>query len=287
MPKKNWPPPSPQPKPRRPNNGGVHHCQHGTADVRCPRSCSCSSAARSPFALAANGIVFGLIGIELGLLTPALFQALPERIFGIMANDTLLAIPFFTFMAWSSNDPAWLKTCSTPSASCSARCGRPGLRRDLRWRPACGDDRRGRRVGHLDGPDLAAHHAALRLRQTSGRRRHRRLRHAAQIIPPSLVLIIMADQLGKSVGDMYEGAMIPGLILTGLCVGYVVCSPSSSRIRPGLPPEARTCAASKLLLRVMTVAMVPPLLLIFLVLGTIFLGIATPTEGGAMVGPAR
>ena len=50
------------------------------------------------FALAANGIVFGLIGIELGLLTPALFQALPERIFGIMANDTLLAIPFFTFM---------------------------------------------------------------------------------------------------------------------------------------------------------------------------------------------
>ena len=74
------------------------------------------------FALAANGIVFGLIGIELGLLTPALFQALPERIFGIMANDTLLAIPFFTFMGLVSNDPAWLKTCSTPSASCSARC---------------------------------------------------------------------------------------------------------------------------------------------------------------------
>ena len=75
------------------------------------------------FALAANGIVFGLIGIELGLLTPALFQALPERIFGIMANDTLLAIPSSPSWAWSSNDPAWLKTCSTPSASCSARCG--------------------------------------------------------------------------------------------------------------------------------------------------------------------
>lgn len=50
------------------------------------------------FALAANGLLFGLIGIELGLLTPALFQALPERVFGIMRNDTLLAIPFFTFM---------------------------------------------------------------------------------------------------------------------------------------------------------------------------------------------
>src|SRR5258707_11576018 len=50
------------------------------------------------FALAAIGLSFGFLGIELGLLTPALFGALPERIFGIMSNDTLLAVPFFTFM---------------------------------------------------------------------------------------------------------------------------------------------------------------------------------------------
>jgi tripartite ATP-independent transporter DctM subunit len=104
----------------------------------------------------------------------------------------------------------------------------------------------------------------------------------AQIIPPSLVLIIMADQLGKSVGDLYEGAMIPGLVLTSLYVGYVVIlsviKPSHC---PALPPEARTLRGLKLGIRVLT-TLVPPLVLIFLVLGTIFIGVATPTEGGAM-----
>jgi tripartite ATP-independent transporter DctM subunit len=104
----------------------------------------------------------------------------------------------------------------------------------------------------------------------------------AQIIPPSLVLIIMADQLGKSVGDLYEGAMIPGLVLTSMYVGYVVIlsiiKPSHC---PALPPEARTLRGFKLATRVLT-TLVPPLVLIFLVLGTIFLGVATPTEGGAM-----
>jgi tripartite ATP-independent transporter DctM subunit len=104
----------------------------------------------------------------------------------------------------------------------------------------------------------------------------------AQIIPPSLVLIIMADQLGRSVGDMYAGAMIPGLVLTGLYVGYVALvalfKPSHA---PALPLEARSLTGSKLLIRSLLV-LVPPLFLIFLVLGTIFLGIATPTEGGAM-----
>ena len=104
----------------------------------------------------------------------------------------------------------------------------------------------------------------------------------AQIIPPSLVLIVMADQLGKSVGDMYAGAVIPGLALTGLYVVYVIIV---SFVRPhwvpALPTEARSLRGTKLLLRVLT-TLVPPLMLIFLVLGTIFLGIATPTEGGAM-----
>ena len=104
----------------------------------------------------------------------------------------------------------------------------------------------------------------------------------AQIIPPSLVLIIMADQLGRSVGDMYEGAMLPGLVLTGLYVGYVaILSIIKPNAAPALPPEARTLRGFKLMLRVLT-TLVPPLVLIFLVLGTIFLGIATPTEGGAM-----
>jgi tripartite ATP-independent transporter DctM subunit len=104
----------------------------------------------------------------------------------------------------------------------------------------------------------------------------------AQIIPPSLVLIVMADQLGKSVGDMYEGAMVPGLVLAALYAGYVlIITLVKPKFAPALPKEFRTLKGWKLALRVI-VALIPPLILIFLVLGTIFIGVATPTEGGAM-----
>ena len=73
------------------------------------------------FALAANGIAFGFLGIELGLLQPALFGAMPERLWGIMSNDTLLAIPFFTFMGLILERQGWPRTCSTRSGSSSAR----------------------------------------------------------------------------------------------------------------------------------------------------------------------
>lgn len=235
------------------------------------------------FALAANGIVFGLLGIELGLLQPQLFQALPERIFGIMANDTLLAIPFFTFMGLILE--------------------RSGMAEDLLDT-----------IGQLFGPirgglALAVIFVGALLAATTGVVAASvismglislpiMLRYGydqriasgviaasgtlAQIIPPSLVLIIMADQLGRSVGDMYAGAMIPGLILTGLyvlfIVGVAIIKPAAV---PALPLEARSLRGMALLMRVLT-SLVPPLVLIFLVLGTIFLGIATPTEGGAM-----
>jgi tripartite ATP-independent transporter DctM subunit len=81
---------------------------------------------------------------------------------------------------------------------------------------------------------------------------------------------------------MYAGAMIPGLVLTGLYVGYVALVAFFKPERaPALPLEARSVTGTKLLMRSLFV-LVPPLFLIFLVLGTIFLGIATPTEGGAM-----
>ena len=235
------------------------------------------------FALAANGVVFGLIGIELGLLTPALFQALPDRIFGVMSNETLLAIPFFTFMGLILE--------------------RSGMAEDLLDT-----------IGQLFGPvrgglAFAVIFVGAILAATTGvvaasvismglislpiMMRYgydQRLASGviaasgtlAQIIPPSLVLIIMADQLGRSVGDMYQGALVPGLVLTAFYVGYVALIAIFKPERvPALPPEARTLRGGRLLLRVIT-SLLPPLLLIFLVLGTIFLGIATPTEGGAM-----
>jgi len=104
----------------------------------------------------------------------------------------------------------------------------------------------------------------------------------AQIIPPSIVLIVLADVLGAPVGDVYAGAVLPGLLLVALLMGYVlivsIVNPSAV---PALPPEARSARGWPLYRHALLV-MVPPLTLIFLVLGSIFMGIATPSEGGAM-----
>ncbi|WP_121456758.1 TRAP transporter large permease [Azonexus fungiphilus] len=235
------------------------------------------------FALAANGILFGLIGIELGLLQPALFQALPERIFGIMANDTLLAIPFFTFMGLILERSGMAEDLLDTIGQLFGPI-RGGLAFAVIFVGALLAATTGVVAASVISMGLIS--LPIMLRYGYDKRLATGVIAAsgtlAQIIPPSLVLIIMADQLGRSVGDMYEGAMVPGLVLTGLYVGYVVLitiiKPSAA---PALPPEARTLRGSKLLLRVLT-ALVPPLVLIFLVLGTIFLGIATPTEGGAM-----
>ena len=235
------------------------------------------------FALAANGVVFGLIGIELGLLGPQLFQALPDRLFGVMANETLLAIPFFTFMGLilerSGMAEDLLDTIGQLFGSI-----RGGLAYAVIFVGALLAATTGVVAASVISMGLIS--LPIMLRYGYDKRLASGVIAAsgtlAQIIPPSLVLIIMADQLGKSVGDMYAGAFIPGFILSGLYVAYVLLI---SFIRPqwvpALPPEARALRGAKLLLRVVT-TLLPPLFLIFLVLGTIFLGIATPTEGGAM-----
>ncbi|WP_341902595.1 TRAP transporter large permease subunit [Polaromonas sp. YR568] len=309
------------------------------------------------FGLAATGLAFGFIGMEAGLFPATLFQALPSRIFGIMQNDTLLAIPFFTFMGIILE--------------------RSGMAEDLL-----------ETVGQVFGPlrgglAIAVILVGALLAATTGvvaaavismglislpimlRYGYSRVIATgvitasgtlAQAIPPSLVLIVLADQLGRSVGDMYSGALVPGLLLVGLYIVFiVVVSFVKPAMVPPLPVEARIykepdgasghkslmflvilCAVagmawaqvhnavltpllerplpapgdeivilsmtlasllglalaiinrvtgmgllSKLAERV-TFVLMPPLILIFLVLGTIFLGVATPTEGGAM-----
>ena len=310
------------------------------------------------FSLGACGLFFAFIGIELNVLPEALLQAVPLRIFGIMQNDTLLAIPFFTLMGLILE--------------------RSGMAEDLLDT-----------IGQLFGPirgglALAVIFVGALLAATTGvvaasvismglislpiMLRYgydRRLAAGviaasgtlAQIIPPSLVLIIIADQMGRSVGDMYKGAFVPGLMLTGFYALYVILlAIFKPQWVPAIPPEARTlrdengksgvtsllvltgiCVAASMYVaknmpalhtwwsgeaveRValdetivvsmcfgvalafvaasinkitrmgllsrsaerVTFVLIPPLLLIFLVLGTIFLGVATPTEGGAM-----
>ena len=309
------------------------------------------------FSLAATGLFFGFVGMELDLFPPNLFQALPLRIFGIMQNDTLLAIPFFTFMGIVLE--------------------KSGMAEDLL-----------ETIGQVFGPlrgglALAVIFVGALLAATTGvvaaavismglislpimlRYGYNRTVATgvitasgtlAQAIPPSLVLIVMADQLGRSVGDMYAGALMPGLLLVGLYAAFIVgvaivrpkwvpALPAEARIykeangrsghrslivlmavaatagyawsqfhegivnvwvgREGKAPTdeiiilsmtvssftalglallnhfTRLGLLSKLSERV-TFVLIPPLVLIFLVLGTIFLGLATPTEGGAM-----
>jgi TRAP-type mannitol/chloroaromatic compound transport system permease large subunit len=309
------------------------------------------------FGLAATGLALGFVGIEAGIFPAAMFQALPLRIFGIMQNDTLLAIPFFTFMGIILE--------------------RSGMAEDLL-----------ETVGQVFGPvrggvAIAVILVGALLAATTGvvaaavismglislpimlRYGYSRTIATgtitasgtlAQAIPPSLVLIVLADQLGRSVGDMYSGALIPGLLLVGLYILFIVAvAIFKPAMVPALPPEALlykedngasghksllalvvVCAVvgyswaqvhdglmtkwlersvpsagdeivilsltlasltglalaiinrvtkmgllSKLAEQV-TFVLMPPLILIFLVLGTIFLGVATPTEGGAM-----
>jgi TRAP-type mannitol/chloroaromatic compound transport system permease large subunit len=309
------------------------------------------------FALAAVGLLFGFLGMEAGMFSASLFQALPLRISGIMQNDTLLAIPFFTFMGIVLE--------------------RSGMAEDLL-----------ETVGQVFGPvrggiAIAVILVGALLAATTGvvaaavismglislpimlRYGYNRTIATgtitasgtlAQAIPPSLVLIVLADQLGRSVGDMYEGALVPGLLLVGLYLLFIVAvAIVKPDWVPALPQEARIyreddgASGHKSLLALLAIAgaagffwsrihqsvinpivkrdlpapgdevfimsltvasfvalglalanralrlklvsklaeqvtfvLIPPLILIFLVLGTIFLGIATPTEGGAM-----
>jgi len=235
------------------------------------------------FSLAATGLGFGLLGIELGLLGPELLQALPERVFGIMLNDTLLAIPFFTFMGLILERSGMAEDLLDTIGQLFGPV-RGGLAFAVIFVGALLAATTGVVAASVISMGLIS--LPIMLRYGYDRRVAAGVIAAsgtlAQIIPPSLVLIVMADQLGRSVGDMYAGAFIPGLALTALYAlfigGVALFRPSAT---PALPLEARSLRGFTLALRVVT-SLMPPLLLIFLVLGTIFLGIATPTEGGAM-----
>jgi len=235
------------------------------------------------FSLAANGIFFGLVGIEMGLLGPELLQALPERVYGIMRNDTLLAIPFFTFMGLILERSGMAEDLLDTIGQLFGAI-RGGLAYAVVFVGALLAATTGVvaasviSMGLISLPIMLRYGYSPRLAAgviaASGT--------LAQIIPPSLVLIVLADQLGKSVGDMYRGAFVPGLTLAALYMGYVLAvSFARPAAVPALPPQARTLQGAALARRVVT-SLLPPLTLIFLVLGTIFMGIATPTEGGAM-----
>ncbi len=235
------------------------------------------------FALAANGLLFALIGIEAGYFEPTFLQALPERVFGIMSNQTLLAIPFFTFMGLVLERSGMAEELLETAGQLFGR-----LRGGLAYAVVVVGALLAATTGVMAATVIAMGLISLpiMLRYGYDRRLSCGIIAAsgtlAQIVPPSLVLIVLADQLGASVGDMYRGALLPGLMLAGLYLLYIaavtVVRPAAA---PPLPAAARRLEGLALARRALF-TLVPPLLLIFLVLGTIFLGMATPTEGGAL-----
>jgi tripartite ATP-independent transporter DctM subunit len=235
------------------------------------------------FSLAANGLLFAFIGIQLGFFEFSLMQALPERVFGIMSNATLLAIPFFTFMGLILERSGMAEELLETMGQLFGAV-RGGLAYAVIFVGALLAATTGVVAASVIAMGLIS--LPIMLRYGYDKRLASGVIAAsgtlAQIIPPSLVLIVLADQLAVSVGDMYRGALVPGLALMALYVGYVmIVTLFRPAMAPALPPEARTLAMGPLLAKA-AATMLPPLALIFLVLGTIFLGVATPTEGGAM-----
>ena len=235
------------------------------------------------FSLAAVGLFFGVIGIEMGLFQVSLLQALPERVFGILSNDLLLSIPFFTFMG------AVLERCGLAEDLLE---GTGQLFGPVRGGLAYAVILVGALLGAITGT-VAASVIAMGLISLPVMMRYGyNMRIATgviaasgtitQLIPPSLVLIVLADQLGQSVGDMYAGAIGPSIVQVLLfCLFIFLVSIFKPEYLPALPREARTLQGWPLIRRVLW-SMAPSLVLIFLVLGTILMGVATPTEGGAM-----
>jgi tripartite ATP-independent transporter DctM subunit len=235
------------------------------------------------FSLAATGLFFGFVGIQLDLIRPDFLGNLTYQLFGIISNDLLLAIPFFTFMG------AILERC--------------GLAEDLldSFGQLFGPVRGGLSyavifvgavLGAITGTVAASVIAMGVISMTPMLKYGYSTRHTmgviaasgtiTQLIPPSLVLVVLADQMGRSVGDMYAGAIGPSIIQVLLFCGWVaIVSVFWPQDVPALPKEARTLNGWALWRRCMR-GMIPSLGLIFLVLGTIFMGLATPTEAGAM-----
>jgi tripartite ATP-independent transporter DctM subunit len=235
------------------------------------------------FSLGAVGLFFAFIGIEMGMFQPTFLQALPDRVFGILSNDLLLSIPFFTFMG------AILEKCGLAEDMLE---GLGQLFGPVRGGLAYAVILVGAILGAITGT-VAASVIAMGLISLPVMLRYGYNPRVAtgviaasgtitQLIPPSLVLIVLADQLGKSVGDMYAGAIGPSIIQVSLfCLFIFFLSIFRPQDVPALPPEARPKIDWKLLKKILW-GIVPSIALIFLVLGTILMGLATPTEGGAM-----
>jgi tripartite ATP-independent transporter DctM subunit len=235
------------------------------------------------FALAGTALVFALLGSLTGHFDWALLLAMPERAFGTMSNYTLLAVPFFIYMGATLQKSKLAEQLLESIGILFGRF-RGGLGLGVVFVGAL----LAAATGVVGASVTAMGLISLPVMLRYGYQRELSLGVIAaagtlgQIIPPSIVLIVLGDQLGVSVGSLFRTALVPGLVLTGAYALYVAgVAFARPQIAPALPPEARAEAGGRLLPMVFR-SLLPPLLLIVVVLGSIFAGIATPTEAGAL-----
>ena len=235
------------------------------------------------FSLGGTALIFAFIGVALGIFEWTLMNALPERIFGIMSNQVLLAVPFFVFMGKVLEESRLAEDLLTTIGALFGRL-RGGLALAVVFVGALLAAATGVvgasvvAMGSISLPVMLRYGYSKQLASgvitASGT--------LGQIIPPSVVLVVLADQMGVSIGDLFRGALVPGLLLAGMYALYVAgVALFSTTAAPALPPEARPSDGAALWTRVLLV-MLPPLALILIVLGSIFFGIATPTDAGAL-----
>lgn len=235
------------------------------------------------FSLGATAIVFGIIGVSLGIFDPIIIRAMPSRIFNVMSNYTLLAIPYFIFLG-SMLEKSGLAEDLLDTMGILFGPVRGGL--------AIAVVAVGALLAATTGV-VAATVVAMGLISLPIMLRYNYNKELAcgvicaagtlgQIIPPSVVLVVLGDQIGVSVGKLFLGSLIPGLLLAAALAFYCwIVALLKPEMAPALPLSARSISGAALAKRVVQV-MIPPLLLIVAVLGSIFFGISTATEAGAV-----
>jgi len=234
------------------------------------------------FALGGTALLFALIGSLAGHFDLVLLFALPERTFGTMSNYTLLAVPFFIFMGTVLEKSRLAEQLLETIGALFGRF-RGGLALGVIFVGAL----LAAATGVVGASVTAMGLISLPVMLRNGYKDSLSLGVIAasgtlgQIIPPSIVLIVLGDQMGVSVGDLFGAALLPGLVLTGLYAVYItVLAFFNKSVAPALPEEARSHGLE--LLKRVVVSLAPPLILIVVVLGSIFAGVATPTEAGAL-----
>ncbi|MES9873074.1 MAG: TRAP transporter large permease subunit [Candidatus Sedimenticola sp. 6PFRAG7] len=234
------------------------------------------------FALGGTALAFAVIGINMELFDFVLLQALSQRIFGIMQNYTLLAVPFFILMGMILERTGLAEDLLKTMGIAFGR-----VRGGLGFAVVIVGTLLAAATGVVGATVVAMGLIALpvMLQANYSKPLATGIISASgtlgQVIPPSIVLIVLADQLGAPVGDLFVGSLVPGLMLSGMYALYIaIIAMVSPKSAPAMPVEMRTMAGSELARRIVLV-MVPPLVLILVVLGSIFTGWATPTEAGA------